>query len=242
MDALKRIEKIIRKNAFEPKKNKPRLKFNPGLALIAFEQLGPEDLETFDVETETGITESQEAIDDFINRQKSANTNKKTATDMNTLLHYMEANGMKNEEIESLPASELDHLLSKFILNARKKNGEEYEPASSFQRSIQRHLSEKKYPYSSTMSSKNPEKSLQRSESHLFTSTAKETNRKLLKLSTKTKRIPFLKQENSATPIQLHFKELCGGFYPYTSVSEQETKVVILDDSIFNKFVFRTSW
>ena len=31
------------------------------------------------------------------------------------------------------------------------------------------------------MSLKNPEKSLQRSESHLFTSTAKETNRKLLR-------------------------------------------------------------
>ena len=49
----------------------------------------------------------------------------------------------------------------------------------------------------------------------------KETNRKLLKLSTKMK--PFLKQENLATPTQLRFKELCGGFYPYTSVSEQET-------------------
>ena len=109
----------------------------------------PEDLETFDVETETGITESQEAIDDFTNQQKSANTNKKTATDMNTLLRYMEANGMKNEKIESLPASELDHLLSKFFLNARKKNGEEYEPAtvSSFQRTIQRYLSGKKYPF-----------------------------------------------------------------------------------------------
>ena len=139
-----------------------------------------EDLETFDAETETGITQSREAIDDFINQQKSANTNKKTATDMNTFLRYMEANSMKNGKIESLPAPELDHLLSKFCLNARKKNGEEYEPAkvSSFQRSIQRYLSEKKYPfnlfnYSRTMSSKNPEKSLQRSESHLFTSTAK---------------------------------------------------------------------
>ena len=90
----------------------------------------PEDLETFDVETETGITESQEAIDDFINQQKSANTNKKTATDMDTLLRYMEANGMKNEKIESLPASELDFLLWNFFLNARKKNGEEYEPAT----------------------------------------------------------------------------------------------------------------
>ena len=65
--------------------------------------------------SETGVTESQEAIDDFINQQKSANTNKKKATDMNTLLRYIEANGRKNEKIESLPASELDHLLSKFV-------------------------------------------------------------------------------------------------------------------------------
>ena len=85
----------------------------------------PEDLETFDAETETGITESQEATDDFINQQKSANTNKKTATDMNTLIRYLEANGMKNEKIESLPAFERDHLLLKFFWNARKKNGEE---------------------------------------------------------------------------------------------------------------------
>ena len=76
------------------------------------------------------------------------------------------------------------------------------------------------------MSSKNPEKSLQRCESHSFTSTTKETNRKQLRLSTKTKRMPSLKQEISATPIQLRFRELCGGSYPYTSVSEQETKVV----------------
>ena len=68
---------------------------------------------------------------------------------MNTLLRYMEAIGMKNEKIENLPTSQLDHLLSKFFLNAYKKNREEHEPAtvSSFQRSIQRYLSEKKYPF-----------------------------------------------------------------------------------------------
>ena len=104
---------------------------------------------------------------------------------------------MKNEKIESLPASELDLLLWNFFLNARKKNGEEYEPAtvSSFQRSIQRYLSEKKYPFNIL---KDNEFEKSRSESHLFTSTAKETNRKLLRLSTKTKtkRMSFLKQEN----------------------------------------------
>ena len=74
-----------------------------------------EHLETFDSETETDITESQEAIDELINQQKRANANKETITDMNTLLRYIKANGMKNEKIESLPASELEHLLSKFV-------------------------------------------------------------------------------------------------------------------------------
>ena len=88
---------------------------------------------------------------------------------------------MKNEESESLRASELNHL-SRIFLNAwRKKNGEEYEPAtvSSFRRSIQRQC----LTYLRTMSSKNPEKSLQRSESQLCKNTAKETNRKLLRQS-----------------------------------------------------------
>ena len=69
----------------------------------------------FDSETETCITESQEVIDDFINQQESANTNKKKVTDMITLLRYIEANGMKNEKTESLAASELDHYLSLFV-------------------------------------------------------------------------------------------------------------------------------
>ena len=76
------------------------------------------------------------------------------------------------------------------------------------------------------MSLKNPEKSLQRSESHWFRSTTMETNCKQLRPSMNSKRMFFLKQKNSATPIQLRFKELCGSFCPYTLVSEQETKVV----------------
>ena len=47
--------------------------------------------------------------DSFINQQRSANTNMKPATDMKTFLRYIEANGMKNEKIEGLPASDLDH-------------------------------------------------------------------------------------------------------------------------------------
>ena len=104
----------------------------------------------------TGITESQEAIENFINQPKSATTNEKTATDMNTLLCYMEANDMKNKKIESLPASELDHLLSIFFIKHAGKTA----TVSRLQSSIQRYLSEKKYhiqlTYSMTMSSKSP--------------------------------------------------------------------------------------
>ena len=67
----------------------------------------PKDLET----SEAGISEIQEAIDDFINKQQ-----RETSTDMNTLLHFIEANGLNSQTIiESLPASELDHLLSIFF-------------------------------------------------------------------------------------------------------------------------------
>jgi len=51
---------------------------------------------------------------------------------------------MTNDKTESQPASELDHLLSKFFKNTRRKNGEENELAtiSRFQRSIKRYLTE----------------------------------------------------------------------------------------------------
>ena len=89
-------------------------------------------------------TESQEEIEGFLKDQKSANTSKKTTTDMNTFAHYMKEIG-KNVKVENLPAAELDHHLCKFFMNVRKKNGQEYEPdsISGFQRSIQRYLSEK---------------------------------------------------------------------------------------------------
>ena len=163
----------------------------------------PEDLETFDVETETGITESQEAIGDYINQQKSANKNKKTAIDMNTLLRNMEDNGMKNENIESSPASELDHLLSKCFLNARKKSAEEYEleTVSSFQRSIQRYLSERKYPFNILKDDEfeKSRKVLAAKGKSLVHEHGKENKPQAAQTKTKTKRMPFLKQENSAT-------------------------------------------
>ena len=69
--------------------------FKDGWRRRTFSERGqyyPEHLEIFDAESESGIAESQEAQNDFINQQKSSNTNKKTVTDMNTLLRCIEAN------------------------------------------------------------------------------------------------------------------------------------------------------
>ena len=42
MTTLKRIEKIVRENAFDEKNKRPGLKFNPGLALIGLRTTGLE--------------------------------------------------------------------------------------------------------------------------------------------------------------------------------------------------------
>ena len=44
LDVLKRIDKIILKNAFDQKKKKAELKFNLGSALIGFQITGPRTL------------------------------------------------------------------------------------------------------------------------------------------------------------------------------------------------------
>ena len=41
MATLKRMEKIVQENAFDEKKKRPGLKFNPGLALIGLRTTGP---------------------------------------------------------------------------------------------------------------------------------------------------------------------------------------------------------
>lgn len=87
---------------------------------------------------------SQDEINAFINEQKSANTIKKTRSDMNVFDRYMKSIGKENVNIENLPLPELDHFLSKFFMNVRKVNGDEYEPdtISGYKRSIQRYLSD----------------------------------------------------------------------------------------------------
>ena len=64
------------------------------------------------------------------------------------------------------------------------------------------------------MSSNNPEKSLQRSESHLFWHEQGKGNKPLAAQAIDEDEEDVLVLIlNSASPIQLRFKELCGGFY-----------------------------
>ena len=131
-----------------------------------------EHLETFDSETETGVTESQEAIDDFINQQKSANTNNSKATDMNTLLRYIEANGRKMRKLKAYLRPSLTTCCRNLFERTEEKR-RRIRARNSFQFSAQFKLTailrrNIQLTYPRTMSSKNPGKSLQRSESHLF--------------------------------------------------------------------------
>ena len=100
----------------------------------------------------------------------------------------------------------------------RKKNGEEYEPAtvSSFQRSIQRYLSEKKYPFNILKDNEfeKSRKVLAAKRKSLVHEHGKGNKPQAAQAIDEDEEDTLSKQENSATPIQLRFKELCGGFYP----------------------------
>ena len=91
--------------------------------------------------------DSQE-IQDFIRAQKSANTLKKTRTDLNTFYRFCDSIS-EQREVHNIPVNELDKILCKFFRDVRKKDGGDYEPGSltSFQRSIQRHLLEENVPH-----------------------------------------------------------------------------------------------
>ena len=91
------------------------------------------------------IDEDEIMIEKFLKDQKSKNTEYKTRSDLNAWRKFCVS--MKEaRQIENIPASELDLLLSKFFISVRKQDGSEYEPAtlSGFQRSFQRHLHEKR--------------------------------------------------------------------------------------------------
>ncbi|XP_044153487.1 uncharacterized protein LOC122940791 [Bufo gargarizans] len=60
-------------------------------------------------------------------QQKNINTARKTTSDIQTLQNFMSEMN-ENRKVEEIPHTELDTLLSKFILLVKRKDGNEYEP------------------------------------------------------------------------------------------------------------------
>ena len=97
---------------------------------------------------EEATSKDEVEIEKFLQEQKSKNTQYKTKSDLNAWKKFCESL-KESREIETIPANELDLLLSKFFISDRKQNGTEYEPAtlSGFRRSFQRYLDEKPSEY-----------------------------------------------------------------------------------------------
>lgn len=79
-------------------------------------------------------------------QQKNINTARKTTSDIQTLQNFLsELND--NRKVEDIPHTELDPLLSKFILVVKRKDGNEYEPHTlrCMVGSIDRYLKEHSY-------------------------------------------------------------------------------------------------
>ena len=85
-------------------------------------------------------------IYDFLEEMKNDNTKRKTESDLNLLKTWLLDNGEQREP-RAIRPSELDLYLARFYLEAKKKNGEPYEPSSlsSLQTSLIRYFKENDY-------------------------------------------------------------------------------------------------
>ena len=90
------------------------------------------------------VTESD--TDEFILKEKNKNTTMKTRSDTNLFVSWLESQ-KEYRKLQEIPPSELDSYLGKFYLSVRRLDGSDYEPdtLSSFQNSIERHLTDKHY-------------------------------------------------------------------------------------------------
>ena len=92
---------------------------------------------------------NDEDIEKFVDQQKNTNTKRKTDSDLRKWYQWSEEHG-ETRELKDIPPAELDRLLSHFFVTVRKNDGSLYEPhtLSSFQRSIDRHLTQQRKPFS----------------------------------------------------------------------------------------------
>ena len=78
---------------------------------------------------ERATSKGEVEIEKLLHEQISKNIQYKTKSDLNAWKKFCESL-KESREIETIPANELDLLLSKFFISDRKQNGTEYEPAT----------------------------------------------------------------------------------------------------------------
>ena len=91
-----------------------------------------------------------EAVEAFVDQQKNKNTKRKTESDLKTWYLWCAKHG-ETRELNDIPPTELNRLLGHFFVTVCRNDGSLYEPdtLSSFQRSIDRHLTKDLHkPYS----------------------------------------------------------------------------------------------
>ena len=69
------------------------------------------------------------SLDEFVQHQENKNTFSKTQRDVSLLKKFLVS---RNElrEIENIDTKDLDVLMANFLIQVRKKDGEQYEPTS----------------------------------------------------------------------------------------------------------------
>ena len=68
-------------------------------------------------------------VEEFIDNEENSNTRRKTKNNMALLSSFM-AKEKENRQFGEILPQELDNYLSRFLHSVRKKNGDEYEPAT----------------------------------------------------------------------------------------------------------------
>ncbi|KXJ08133.1 hypothetical protein AC249_AIPGENE22936 [Exaiptasia diaphana] len=97
-------------------------------------------------QAENCAAELRKRRQNFIDEQQNKNTLSKTKRDIELLKTFLQSQ-KESRDIENIPKAELDDYLSSFLVQVRKKDGEEYEPSSlrSFISSFDRYLKKKDY-------------------------------------------------------------------------------------------------
>jgi hypothetical protein len=87
------------------------------------------------------------SLDEFIEKQRNKNTLSKTKRDLALLQEFLKTKQVQ-EDVENIEPTDLNELLSAFLVEVKKKDGGDYEPTTlrSFISSFDRYLRKKDYP------------------------------------------------------------------------------------------------